>query len=360
MSATIICPRCGGNNCVIPAEEVLESISSMYAACQSCTLDPRIGKQLPFHQLDQPFRNVDDSVMRCQNCGKRHLDIVIAHVLGILVREGLRDIDATLSDVGTPMIAIGYPIPFPPRLGRDMLILVMGAIDKVTAEMLVNEVSEVKGVIERKGEPGQPIGILDADHAPHTYNLLAGCDVRGDVVSSAFGELCTYKTQSDTHIEFSRAESGKIEVLESLYYQRKLEGTIVDGCCGAGTLGLVAALAGAHEVILNDAFRPAVKNTILNIKANASVLGLDPEPEIHTDPSKLPLIADTGTPILVATAHGAGVSGSTSVSVYHGDLVDLASAIDRCDLCLVDAFIGVSTARFVQAWKERAGMVVTI
>jgi predicted nicotinamide N-methyase len=150
-------------------------------------------------------------------------------------------------------------------------------------------------------------------------------------------------------------------VLESLYYQRKLEGTVVDGCCGAGTLGLVAVLAGAREVILkNDAFRPAVKNTILNIRANASILGLDPEPEIHADISKLPLIADTGTPRLVATAHGDGASGSADISVYHGDLADLAAVIDRCDLCLVDAFIGVSTDRFVQAWKERAGVVVTI
>jgi len=304
MIATIICPRCGSDDCVIPAEEVLESISSMYAACQSCAPDPLISKQLPFYQLDSPFRNVDDAAMRCPNCGKRHLDVVIAHVLKILVREGLRSKDATLSDVGTPMIVIGYPVPFPPRLGRGMLILVMDTIDKVTAEMLVNEVSEVKGVIKRKGKPDQPVGIPDVDHTPHAYNLLAGCDVRGDVVSSAFGELCIYKTQSDTHIEFSRAESGKTRVLESLYYQRKLEGTVVDGCCGAGTLGLVAVLAGAREVILNDAFRPAVMNTILNIQANASVLGLDPEPEIHINPSKLPLIADTGTPRLVATVRG--------------------------------------------------------
>ena len=358
MSATIICPRCGRSDCVIPAEEVFESISSMYAACQSCAPDPMISKQLPFYKLDQPFRNVDDEVMRCQNCRKRHLDIVIAHVLNILVREGLRGKDATLSDVGTPMIAIGYPIPFPPRLGRDMLILIMDAIDRATAEMLVNEVSEVKGVIERKGEPGQPIGISDAFSTPHTYNLLAGCDVRGDAISSAFGELCIYKTQSDTHIEFSRAESGKTGVLESLYYQRKLEGTVVDGCCGAGTLGLVSVLAGTREVILNDAFRPAVMNTILNIQANASILGIDHEPEIHTDPSKLPLIADA--PRLIATAHGDGVSGHVDISVYHGDLADLATVIDRCDLCIVDAFIGVSTARFVQAWKERARMVVTI
>jgi len=366
MSGAIICPRCGSRDCVIPADDILESITSMYAACPSCMPDPQVSKQVPFDQFDQLFRDIDDTTMRCQNCGKRHLDIVVAHVLDILVRAGLRSRGATLFDVGTPMITIGYPVPFPPRLGKDMLILVMDVIDRKTAEMIVDEVSEVKGVIERRGEPDQPIGIPDADSTPHTYDLLAGCDVRGDIVSSAFGELCIYKTQSDTHIEFSRAESGKTSVLESLYYQRRLQGVVVDGCCGAGTLGLIAVLAGAREVILNDAFLPAVRNTILNISANASVLDLDPELEIHnasgvdvvTDPStsNLPLIADT--PRLIATAHG--TSGSPDISVYHSDLVDLAAVIDRCDLCLIDAFMGVPTDRFVQAWKGRAGMVVTI
>lgn len=361
MSGAIICPRCGGRDCVIPADAVFESISSMYAACPSCMPDPRVSKQMPFDQFDQfdqLFRDIDDTTMRCRNCGKRHLDIVVAHVLDILVRAGFSHRGATLFDVGTPMITIGYPVPFPPRLGKDMLILVMDVIDRETAGMIVDGVYEVKGVIERRGESDQPIGIPDADSTPHTYNLLAGCDVRGDVVSSAFGELCIYKTQSDTHIEFSRAESGKTRVLESLYYKRGLEGVVVDGCCGAGTLGLVAVLAGARKVILNDAFLPAVRNTILNISANASVLDLDPELEIHIDPStsNLPLIADT--PRLIATAHGA--SGSPDISVYHSDLVDLATVIDRCDLCLIDAFMGVSTDRFVRAWKNRAGMVVTI
>ncbi len=344
----IICPRCGSENCVIPAEKVFESISFMYAACPSCISDPTIDKQTPFRKLATV---IDDSTMRCQNCGKRHLDIIIAHVLGILIREGLRSKEATLFDVGTPMIAIGYPIPFPPRLGRNMLILIMDVINKRTAEMIVNEVSEVKGVIQRIGRAEQPVGILTADSAPHTYNLLAGCDLRADIVSSVFGELCIYKTQSDTHIEFSRAGSEKIKVLESLYYHRKLEGTVVDACCGAGTLGLVSVLAGAREVILNDAFLPSVINTILTIRANASVLDL--ELEMHTDPSERRFIADA--PMLVATAHG-----SSDVSIYHSDLVDLATVIDRCDLCLIDAFPGVSTDRFVKAWKDTAAMVVTI
>ena len=349
---TIICPRCGGGDCIIPADLVLDSVYQMYVACPSCAADPTFGKQTPFSKLGNGNTSgVDDATMRCPRCGKRHLDVVVAHVLGILIREGLRDGQATLFDVGTPMITIGYQIPFPPRLGKDMLVLIMDAIDKKTAERIISEVTEVKGVIQRKGSRNRPIGIIDTGSSPHTYDLLAGCDLRGDVVSSAFGELCIYKTQSDTHIEFSRGKSDKVQVLESLYYQRKLGGCVVDGCCGAGTLGLVSVLAGAREVILNDAFLPAVKNTILNIQANASVLGL--ELEVHVNPSELPAVA--GTPVLVATVHG-----SCNVSVYHGDLARLAAVIDRCDLCLIDAFIDVPTAEFVRAWKETAGMVVTI
>ncbi len=360
-STAIVCPRCKSEECVIPAEAVFESLPSMYGACRSCMPEISVSKQMPFDQLAQfnpIFRDIDDATMRCPGCKKRSLDIAIAHVLSILIREGLRAGGATLFDVGTPMIAIGYPVPFPPRLGRNMLILIMDAIDKNTAEMITNEVSEVKGVIQRKGKADQPVGILntggDCASAPHTYDLLSGCDVRADVVSSAFGELCIYKTQSDTHIEFSRLGSDKIAVLESLYYQRKLKGRVADVCCGAGTLGLVSVLAGAREVILNDAFLPAVKNTLINIRANASTLGLDPaEIKIHTDPAELETIADTS--MLVATA-----SGSCDLSVYHSDLVDLAATIDRCDLCLIDAFMGVPTDGFVRAWKEAATMVVTI
>ncbi|MEA1907919.1 MAG: hypothetical protein U9N43_02665, partial [Euryarchaeota archaeon] len=253
---TIVCPRCGGRDCIIPADLVLDSVYQMYVACPSCVADPTFGKQTPFSKLGTT--RINDATMRCQRCGKRHLDVVVAHVLGILIREGLRNMQATLFDVGTPMIAIGYQIPFPPRLGKDMLIMIMDAIDKKTAEMIISEVPEVKGVIQRKGSREHPIGIIDAGSSPHTYDLLAGCDLRGDIVSSAFGELCIYKTQSDTHIEFSRGKSDKVHVLESLYYQRKLSGSVVDGCCGAGTLGLVSVLAGAREVILNDAFLPAV------------------------------------------------------------------------------------------------------
>ena len=349
----MICPRCGGEDCVIPAGVVLERAPFMYAACRSCAPDPVVSKQVPFDHLDPALRDLDDGAMRCAECGKRHLDVAIAHVLGILVREGLRGQRATLFDVGTPMIAVGYPIPFPPRLGRNTLILVMDSIDRKTAEMITAEVSEVKGVIQRKGRPDEPIGILDTGNSPHTYNLLAGCDVRADIVSSAVGELCIYKTQSDTHIEFARSESGKIAVLESLYYQRKLAGVVVDACCGAGTLGLLSVLAGAREVVLNDAFLPAVKNTLRNISANADILGLDSGPEIHADPSELPQVACT--PTLVATARG-----SCAISVYHSDLADLAAVVDRCDLCLIDAFIGVSTDRFVRAWEEKAKMVVTM
>jgi len=63
--------------------------------------------------------------------------------------------------------------------------------------------------------------------------------------------------------------------MEELYLKGELEdAVVVDGFCGPGTLGLLSVLGGARKVILNDAWLPALRNTILNIKANSSLLGL--------------------------------------------------------------------------------------
>jgi len=41
---------------------------------------------------------------------------------------------------------------------------------------------------------------------------------------------------------------------------------VVDGMCGPGTLGLMSVLMGASKVILNDAWRPAIENVLLNLE----------------------------------------------------------------------------------------------
>jgi hypothetical protein len=335
------CPTCNGD-CILPAEKVLDDILSMYMACSQCPPDPMLVKNVPISE------KIDNNSGKCPGCKKRHLDFVIGNVLTILKEKGLFPHDAALREVGTPLISFGYRIPYPPRLKDKTLVLIMDSVTKGSARQIVEKVPEVKGVIKRKGMQSQSIGILDTNSSPHTYELLFGCDMRCDVVSSLFGELCIYKNQSFIHIEFNNT---KITKMEELYLNGELEhSVVVDGFCGPGTLGLLCVLAGAKKVILNDAWLPALKNTILNIKANSGLLGVKINFE-KADYDKL--IADE--PVLLARAEG-----KSEVLVYHGDIRKLDMAIKGSDICLIDTFPSVNPARFMAACKDIARRIIII
>ncbi len=335
------CPTCGGD-CILPAEKVLDGILGMYMACSSCPPDPMLNKSAPIPE------KMDRNSRRCRKCGKRHLDFVIGNVLTVLEESGLFPQDAALKDVGTPLIAFGFQVPYPPRLGNKSLVLIVDSVTKETAMEIVAEVPEVKGVIKRTGSQSQSVGILDTDSAPHTYELLAGCDMRCDVVSSSFGELCIYKNQSMIHIEFNNT---KIKKMEELYLKGEIfQASIVDAFCGPGTLGLLCVLGGARTVILNDAWLPAVRNTILNIRVNSDILGVKIEYETR-DYDKL--IGDE--PVLMAKARG-----MAEISVYHGDVRKLDTVVKECDICLVDTFPSVSPAGFIPLCKDLTRHVVVI
>jgi hypothetical protein len=335
------CPTCSGN-CVLPAEPVLDELFGMYMACGSCPPDPLFNKSAPFKE------HIDENSGQCPTCKKRHIDYVIGNVLTLLKEKGFFSGDAALREAGTPLIAVGFQIPYPPRLGDDSLVMVMDSVTKELAGDIVRKVPEIKGVIKRKGSQSQSIGILDTDSTPHTYELLAGCDMRCDVVASSFGELCIYKNQSKIHIEFNNTKIAKIE---ELYFKGELDNSVVvDGFCGPGTLGLLAALSGAKKVILNDAWLPAVQNAILNIKANSGILGVNIEFEI-TDYDTM--IGDE--PVLLARA-----CGTSEILVYHGDIKKLNCTGEGCDICLIDTFPSVNPAGFIQHCKEFAKKVVVI
>lgn len=334
----MICPRCKSEECVKPAERILDSIHTMYAACGKCQPDP-------FFSKDAPLRmTIGASDLQCAGCRKRPLDAVMGHVLALLIRGGILDEDASLRDVGTPLISFGYPVPYPPRIGLRGVVLVMDYVDKGAAGQIVSEVPEVKGVIKRTGSQEKSVGILDTDKAPHSYELLAGCDMRADVVTSLFGELCTYRTQSEMHIEFPRKSSPKMEILDSLYIRGEITRRIVvDGLAGPGTLGLMCAIGGAKKVILNDAWRPAVESIMLNIEANSNLLGV--KSEWLVDSVKLPKIGNE--PVLVGRA-----GGSLDIEVYHGDFRLLSDAVGHADICIVDPFPAASPKLFAASWKK--------
>lgn len=335
------CPTCNGD-CVLPAEKLLDEILGMYMACSSCPPDPMLNKNAPVHE------KMDGNTGRCVECGKRHLDFVIGNVLTILKEKGLFPRDASLKEVGTPLIAFGYQVPYPPRLGNKSLVLIMDSVTKEIASEIVSKVPEVKGVIKRKGSPAQSIGILDTDSSPHIYELLSGCDMRCDIVSSSFGELCIYKNQSRIHIEFNNT---KIKKMEELYFKGELDNTsIVDGFCGPGTLGLLSVLGGAREVVLNDAWLPALRNAILNIRVNSNILGVKITFEAK-DYDKL--IGDE--PVLLAKAEGAA-----EISVYHGDVRKLDRVLKKSDICLIDTFPSASPAEFIPLCRDIASRVVII
>ncbi len=335
------CPTCNGD-CIIPAEQVLDTLLGMYMACNVCPPDPGFNKSLSVSE------NIDRHSGLCMGCGKRHLDFVMAHILTIIKKLGLVPDDASLREVGTPLISFGYNVPYAPRLGSKNLVMIMDSVTKEAASEIVDKVPEVKGIILRKGLQSQSVGILDTTSPPHFYELLSGCDMRGDIVSSLFGELCIYKSQSRIHIEFNNT---KIQKIEELYINGELERTsVIDGFCGPGTLGLLCILAGAGKVILNDAWLPAVLNTILNLKINAGILGIEMDFE-KSDNDKV--IGDE--PVLMARAHG-----KAEVLVYHGDFRNLHMDVGESDICLVDTFPLVQPSSFMPACRDISKKMVII
>lgn len=329
------CPCCG-KDCALPAEDVMAAIDSMYLACSHCEPDPALDK-------NSHLRELPELVERCSSCGRAPLDAVMLDALRVLVEMGLRDKGDNLRSVGSPLITVGYPLAYPPRLGPKSLIIVGEGLNKDAAEAILDRIPEIKGVILGGGVPG----VVDSLVGPHEWRLLAGCDLRADVVQSLFGELVIYKSQSKIHIEFPRQTAPKMKILERLYFQGLLN-DVVDGLCGPGTLGLMCVLAGAKHVVLNDIWLEAIENVMLNMEANRSLLGIE-EIERHEQPR----LAMGSEPVLVGRA-----TGTCKIEVYHGDLTRLFSRANPASICLVDHFPGSDTKALEEACRDCTEVVI--
>ena len=312
-----------------PAAAVLASIDERYLACPDCPPEPNLDKT-------RGCRDLPGRVKRCSSCGRATLDAVMLDALHVLHDFGLRDERETLRSVGSPLVVVGYPLAYSPRLGPDSLIIQGENISREAAQAMVQRIPEIRGVILFQGVPG----MHKKGTKPLENALLAGSDLRADVCQSLFGELVIYKSQSKIHIEFSRQSAPKMRIIEQLMLQGKAS-RVVDGLCGPGTLGLMCALAGAKEVVLNDVWLPAVQNVLLNLKANRDLLGIErieyPQVSLH----------EVGTePVLVGRA-----SGACDIQVYHGDLARLFKRAPPADLCLIDHFPGMDTRELEKACR---------
>lgn len=304
-------------------------VETRYLSCSRCPPEPNLSKSIS-------GRLLPPKVERCPSCGRAALDAVMLDALRLLQSFGLRDKDDGLRSVGSPLIDVGYPLAYSPRLSRGSLILVGERYSESVAEAMVRDIPEIKGVIQSCGVPG----VIDPKRKPLKNLLLAGCDLRADVVSSLMGELVVYKRQSLVHIEFPRDNAPKMRILEELYFQGKLR-DVADGLCGPGTLGLMCVLAGAQRVVFNDAWLPAVEDLLVNLEVNRGLLGIE-EIELIEPPQGM-----VGSdPVLLARARGA-----CQIEVYHGDLCRLFSRARPAGLCLIDHFPGNDTRALQQACR---------
>jgi hypothetical protein len=310
--------RCG-SDCIKSKSEVLKDFKEFFSACESCK-DIKLKKFKPLtRQMD--VKALDSDFRRCV-CGKRHLDVVMAHILKVMMDEGVKDTDSTLRNVCVPLITPAYPLNSAPYLPDNSLVILSEDVGKECAKRIVEEVPEVKGVL--KGSLKDTVGVKDSETGPRTYELMCGCDLRCDIVNTPWGILCLYKYQGEIHIEVPQPLSPKISKLKN-FLSGYDNPTVLDCTCGLGTLGLAALLAGASRVVLNDVWYPACQATVMNLEINGFPVSRTGE--------------DKG---LVATGE--------NFKVYCLDVDDLKGVLsEKFDICLVDVFPGVDDTIFVES-----------
>lgn len=323
--------RCScGDTCIRPISEALKDIELFYKPCNDCKTE-KIKKFSPLAEqinLDE----IDNHFGSCK-CGKRHLDVVMSHVLKVMIDEGIKDKKANLRNACVPLMTPGYPTNSVPYLPMDSLVILSDEVDKKCAEQIVKEVREIKGVL--KGDARKTVGIKDSDSNPHVYELLAGCDLRCDIVQTPYGVLGIYKYQREIHIEFPEAKSPKIEILEKTLKDYDMP-IVLDCTCGPGTLGIACLKAGAQKVVFNDIWNPAIETTLINLEAN-------------------------GFQVALSSSEEELIASGDKFEVYNMDIRKLASCLDeKFDICIIDAFPGVDTTEFVEAASKLGKKVVVI
>lgn len=321
--------RCG-KGCIKPSSAILNEIELLYSSCIECkTLSLKkfspLARQIDLNLIDADFGN-------CK-CGKRHLDTVIAHVLKIMIEEEIKDEKSRLRDTCTPLITPAFPLNSHPYLPENSLVILSNDSTKKCAEKIVNEVPEVKGVL--KGDLRETVGIKDVNFNPNIYELLAGCDIRCDIIQTHYGPICIHKYQGEVHIEVPRAKSPKIEILKKVLDEYDFP-SVIDCTCGPGTLGITCLKAGARKVVFNDLWFPAVTMTAINIEANGFPV-------------------DSWNPKRDVVAEG------ENFKAYSMDIRELGTVIDeKFDICIIDAFPDVDTTDFEEAASKLGNTVIII
>ncbi|QSZ67399.1 hypothetical protein RJ40_07725 [Methanofollis aquaemaris] len=331
------CPVCGAA-CLQDAGSVLDTLQNVFAPCDRCAAVP-LDKRRPLPADYEP-------APPCR-CGHRFIDDVFAACYLIFIEEGIFTGAEALGAIATPVVNPGFVMASPPFLPQHSLVILSPHPNLTAADRIVREVPEVQGVVRT----GATVPGVGPDGALASHTLLAGCDVQANIFPTSFGDLVVYKELSCLHLEFPLPANPKIRAVERAL-RREKPSVFVDACCGAGTLGLAAALAGTPEVVFNDAYGPATFWTAVNLMVNRKALLID-EVILHSERSDLPAVSSE--PILVAEG-----LGEQHIAVYLGDFNRLPAAFPPASrsLTALDIFgkeENQACAAALDRWKNAGG-----
>lgn len=305
-------------NCIKNKEELLTDIETLYESCPECD-KKTLKKAIPLKNQIK-LENLDKNYKKCNSCKKRHIDIVIAHALKILIEEDQISPNASIRKIGTPLITPAIYLEKLPYLSENTLVLITKKVDKKTSQRIINEVPEVKAVI--MGDVNKTVGIKTEKSDQNDYELMAGCDIRCDIQNTDTGPIPIYKAQSKIHIEYPKKESPKITQINNILNNYN-NVTIIDAFSGPGTLGIYALSKNAKKVIFND----INKNAVDALKVNFEVNNID----------------------------------SSRYEIYNEDIHKLPDLMDeKYDIALLDTFPDVETKEYEETLKKIAKKVIVI
>ncbi|KZX10070.1 SAM-dependent methyltransferase [Methanobrevibacter filiformis] len=260
--------KCSCNNdCIISLKNIEENLKRN-KPCDSC-----------IHIILKRFKPLSDQL--CLNtlnndfgrciCGNRPVDIVLAHTLKIMIDNEIAIKSHTLKNGAIPLFSLLQSDKYT-HIGKNSLVILHPNLDKKTAEKIINEVSEVKGVL--KGDPNDLIGILEEGSNLNNYELLAGCDFRADILSTPTGKIAINKQQHQLHLEFSASMENKVLKLNNYFKGEHFNNEelskmkLLDATCGCGSLGLFSLKYGFSHVTFNDINPIACEMTAMNLQSN--------------------------------------------------------------------------------------------
>ena len=285
--------------------------------CGECR-DIQIKKFSPIKDYAD-FENLNDDFKRC-SCGKRPIDVVMAHILKIMIEEGIVSDAATLRrNSPVPLSKFYYSSLNPQFLAKGSLILLHPDFNTKVAERLYNEVSEVACIL--KGSPQDTVGVFDKDSDINHFEILEGDDSQINVMRTLLGDkIILAKNQSMHHIEVAMTTEQKLVQLHNYLNNNNVEkGTAIDAMCGLGAIGIYLIKFGFEKVIFNDINPEMIEALKNNLEINE-------------------------------------ITGN--FEIFNESFEDLK--IDKVDLCVIDAFPGADISQIKEKPEKIADNVIII